>query len=346
MNTTVVRIRLLLGVLTGAPVTLLCLAACVREPRAPVRAETRCERACTAAADDEREGAICYACRCKEALGDLPPPEAITCARGAEIPIYRLEGGRVVETKENRGTCKNPALIELMPAEQACTPGSRLGQVVTESAIFRFVCRRAADGTAYDDMGVIGHNPKTGATCFWTALDEKRTDGVMPALDLSDGDSKKVDAFARSMQLAYEGNKCLACHDGDPFIYTAHLEGAWPWDTDAYRFGPYQQVHIAGPPTPIPHEHLVSDEAAPCTSCHRIANGRTCDTFLPSSTGVIINENLPYQPEVRRSPALARWMPHPSLTWGPTQDAAALHITMCCKSPNAPGCRWEPIPSK
>ena len=61
------------------------------------------------------------------------------------------------------------ARVELMPAEQACTPGSRLGQVVTETAIFRFICRRAADGAAYDDLGVIGHNPKTGATCFWTA---------------------------------------------------------------------------------------------------------------------------------------------------------------------------------
>jgi hypothetical protein len=42
------------------------------------------------------------------------PKDAITCARGAEIPIYRLEDGRVVETKENGVTCKNPALIELM----------------------------------------------------------------------------------------------------------------------------------------------------------------------------------------------------------------------------------------
>jgi hypothetical protein len=192
-------------------------------------------------------------------------------------------------------------------------------------------------------MGVIGHNPTTGATCFWTALDEKRTDGVMPALDVSDGDSNKLDALAGSMQLAYEGDKCVACHDGDPFVYTPHLEGVWRWDTDAYRFGPYNQVRIVGPPTSIPHRHLVSAEASPCTSCHRLADGRTCDTFVPSSAGTV-NKDLPYQPELRASRSLARWMPHPSGTWGPSQDAAVAHIATCCASPNAPGCRWEPIP--
>jgi hypothetical protein len=321
---------------------IACAGACALSPRAPLATVTRCERAC-AAADDERERTICHACRCKEALGELPPPSAITCEAGATIPIYRLEGGRAIETKENGTTCKNPALLELMPAEQACTPGSRLGQVVTETAIFRFICRRAPDGAAYDDMGVIGHNPKTGATCFWTALDEKRTDGVMPALDVSDGDPKKLDALAQSMQLAYEGDKCIACHDGDPFVYTPHLEGVWRWDTDVYRFGPYRQVRIAGPPTPVPHKHLVSDAAAPCTTCHRIADGRTCDTFVPSSAGVV-NEDLPYQPELRRSPALARWMPHPAGKWGPSLDAAVAHIGECCASPDAPGCRWAPIP--
>ena len=331
-------------VVSGASVALLVYAgACAPAPRAPLASGTRCERAC--AATNEREGAICHACRCKEALGGLPPPETITCARGAEIPIYRLEDGRVVETKENGVTCKNPALIELMPAEQACTPGSRLGQVVTETAIFRFICRRAADGAAYDDLGVIGHNPKTGATCFWTAIDEKRTDGVIPALDVTDGDETKLDALGRSLQLAYEGDRCVTCHDGDPFLYTPHLEGAWRWDTDVYRFGPYKQVRIAGPPTPIPHRHLVSHEASACTTCHRIADGRTCDTYVPSSAGAI-DESLPYQPELRRSRALARWMPHPPATWGPAQDAAVAHIQTCCASPDAPSCRWAPIPSE
>src|SRR5262249_13934003 len=160
----------------------------------------------------------------------------------------------------NAPTCKNPALLDLMPVEQACTPGSRLGQVVTDSAIYRFICRRAPDSTAYDDMGVIGHNPKTGATCFWTSIDEKRTDGIMPALDVSDGDPAKLDALANAMQLAYEGDKCVACHDGDPFVYTPHLEGVWRFDIDAYRFGPYAQVRIDGSRTPVPHKHLVSKE--------------------------------------------------------------------------------------
>jgi hypothetical protein len=259
------------------------------------------------------------------------------------IPIYRHERGRAVEATTDTTTCANPALLDLMPVEQACTRGSRLGQVVTETAIFRFICRRTPDGTAYDDMGVIGHNPKTGATCFWTSIDEKRTDGAMPALDVTDGDPAKLDALARAMQLAYEGDKCVACHDGDPYVYTPHLEGVWRWDIDAYRFGPYKQVRIDGPPTPIPHRHLVSEEAAPCTTCHRIADGETCATFVPSSAGVLA-EGLPYQPELRGSRTLAHWMPHPRGVWTPTLEAAVAHIQKCCAAPDAASCRWAPIP--
>jgi hypothetical protein len=160
---------------------------------------------------------------------------------------------------------------------------------------------------------------------------------------VTDGDEKKLGALGRSMQLAYEGDKCVTCHDGDPFVYTPHLEGFWSWDTDADLFGPYKQVRMVGPPTPIPHRQLVSDEASACTTCHRIADGRTCDTFVPSSAGTL-NEDLPYQPELLRSRELARWMPHPSGTWGPSQDAAVAHIRMCCASPDAPSCRWAPIP--
>jgi hypothetical protein len=322
--------------LVFAVVTAALVACMTPPPKAPVG--TRCDRACAAAEDDERERTICHACRCKDALGGLPTPDQITCAAGTPIPIYRVEGAG-----GDASTCANPALLDLMPTEQACTPGSRLGQVVTPTAIFRFICRRLPDGTAYDDMGVIGHNPKTGATCFWTSIDEKRTDGVMPALDVTDGDPKKLDALASSMQLAYEGDKCVACHDDDPFVYTPHLEGAWRFDIDDYRFSPYSQVRIAGPPTRIPHRHLVSEEARACTSCHRIADGRTCETFVPSSAGKL-SSDLPYQPALRREPSRARWMPHPLGKWTASHDAAVAHIEKCCANPTAPGCRWAEIP--
>jgi hypothetical protein len=147
----------------------------------------------------------------------------------------------------------------------------------------------------------------------------------------------------RTFQPAYEGDRCVSCHDNDPFVYTPHLEGVWRFDLDAYRFGPYAQVRIAGPPTSIPHRHLVSDEASPCTTCHRIADGRTCATFVPSSAGLPA-ENLPYQPELRRERALTRWMPHPSGAWSPALDAAVAHIEKCCASPDDPACRWAAIP--
>jgi serine/threonine protein kinase len=79
------------------------------------------------------------------------PPDAITCARGAEIPIYRLEDGRVVETKENGVTCKNPALIDLMPSEQACTCPRAMSDLIGQSlAHFRIVEKLGEGG-----MGIV-----------------------------------------------------------------------------------------------------------------------------------------------------------------------------------------------
>src|SRR5687767_9631748 len=56
--------------------------------------------ACTAACADtstRSNAAICYSCRCKDALGDLPTPEELRCSTGDAIKTFRLEEGAEVE---------------------------------------------------------------------------------------------------------------------------------------------------------------------------------------------------------------------------------------------------------
>ena len=71
-------------------------------------------------------------------------------------------------------TSANPALLPQVGTNVACLPGSRLGQIEKGGSMFKFICRRKQhrDGAAnavteprFDDFGIIGHNPQTGATC-------------------------------------------------------------------------------------------------------------------------------------------------------------------------------------
>ena len=173
----------------------------------------------------------------------------MTCMRGTEIPIYRdSRAGRVRRDEGDWGHLQEPGAHRGHAGGAGVHAGlafraGRHGHCDLPLHVPASARRRRLQRHRYHS----GHNPETGATCFWTALDEKRTDGVIPALDVSDGDPKKLDALAQTMQLAYEGDKCVSCHDADPFLYTPHLEGVWPWETDVYRFGPYKQVRLVGP---------------------------------------------------------------------------------------------------
>src|SRR5688572_12540213 len=72
--------------------------------------------ACTAACADtstRSNAAICYSCRCKDALGDLPTPEELRCSTGDAIKTFRLEEGAEVEITGDAtdSECTNPALL-------------------------------------------------------------------------------------------------------------------------------------------------------------------------------------------------------------------------------------------
>src|SRR5262249_32572469 len=129
--------------------------------------------------------------------------------------------------------CDNPALLPDVEGKAKCLPGSRLGQMEKGGATFKWICRRKkwhadyakpTEDSTYEDFGLIGYNPKNGATCFWDDNDKGNNGDAVPDIDLTDADSKKVAAFRAVWTNTSGGTGCLRCHDSDPFIRTNYLK--------------------------------------------------------------------------------------------------------------------------
>lgn len=326
-----------------------------------------CQDACDHGDEDDWHWAVCYSCKCKQAIGALPSQLEATCAAGKDIHVYtaKLQGGVVVEHDEPNdvATCDNPALLDSLPVESACVPGGKLGQgSLPNGAVYKFVCRRKVGiprdaPPVYIDYGIIVHNPHNGATCYWAGT-QPEIDGQLPPIDLSDGDPDKIIAYTNGWGVSdgrAEGDDCIGCHDNDPFMYSPHLKSVFDFDESAHRYSPYARVHVNGPPTAVGHKALVSPEAAPCTACHRITDGDTCDRWATISSGApeVTPVARPYQPAIVKHPALyaavARWMPHPMpdgttrASWEATYGAARDHIQRCCADRTRAECQWQDV---
>ena len=134
-----------------------------------------------------------YTADCEKALGKIPK---FSCVDGQVIPILNnISGPVTAENHLGRGQqCDSPTHIRSDTAAWTiganhCVPGSRIGrlQPVTgfkDQTQIVFICRKyfPRNGSSYkdssgkikieqtlifDDVNVIAHNSKTGATCFF-----------------------------------------------------------------------------------------------------------------------------------------------------------------------------------
>ena len=323
-------------------------------PEDPEPTADACTEAC-ADLDTDLGLATCQSCRCKDAFdGWLPPPETLQCEHGEAIVTYHAElsdDGFVLEPSPPSALgCANPSLLT-----RSCRQGSRLGHARHEDVSFYWICRDPyldLDGTVmYRDMAAIGHNTRTGATCFWDDTDDVTHDADTPSFDLETSTPQEQARFAQRFPYN-DGSGCVECHDHDPFLYTPHLRSV-TWDSIAADKGPYHLVGLEAPRA-VEVMHLVSEAAAPCTSCHRLGSRQTCDFFAPDSFGV---KAAGYEPEMYAaaepgSPhwALAYWMPvSPEVEdfddWEAAYAEARDHIVECCQAPGVDtgDCRWEPV---
>lgn len=350
----------LLGVLTGctgSPATVLPTDH-LSDTDLPVDTDVPqvdCTSACVDTSD-EAGRQLCYSCRCRAAMdGWLPSPAELQCEHGAEIEVFTTDpSGELVPAAPGAGSCANPSLLY-----GTCDGGGRLGQLTHGDVTVKWICRynhtTSAPGVEpYDDVGVILHNRRTGASCWFD--DEDGTgiaDGNLPDLDLEASDQANRDAFAELFYVT-NGEGCTDCHDADPFLYTPYLQSVG-WQTGPYVVAGFSRVTMDGGLAPVGRRALVSPESAPCRTCHRLADGASCAQWIPDSVGA--EKGFGHEAAVLAAPGtdrwwLATWMPYTegvpmtrdAALWETTYGAARDHVLGCCADPGAPGCVWEDVP--
>lgn len=305
---------------------------------------------------------LCYSCRCKAAFDNwLPTRDEVQCSTATDIVTYHadLSSPDVVlePAPDDVGTCANPSLLT-----GSCRQGSKLGQLQHEDVMLRWICRDPYlddDGTViYEDMGLIGQNVRTGATCFWDDIDNVTHDDDMPPLDLLEASEEERAHFLEVFYFVDGSGTCKDCHDHDPFVYTPYLQST-SWITVAANKGPYSFVNLNGTGKATGNKHLVSPQANPCLACHRMGSENTCATFAQDSLAA--HKGAAYEQEVLDAAEpgsphwkLAYWMPSEALpipdyeTWLTTFETAREHILQCCNSPgqDVGDCKWQPVPAQ
>jgi hypothetical protein len=363
-----------------------------REESSEQRADTEqpfpvgstCANACANTTSDE-SWAVCWSCKCKQAMdGWLPKPEEIGCGAGKELEIFTMEEPSSEESDAADGGANGPRLKKVTtPVDKClnpdrlrndCTPGSRLVQVEHGDIYGKAICKRESFLPNYQDMsipftetGIILHNNRTGATCFYDDWDNVVSGQNQPDIDLTNGEPAKVRTFLDTYY-RHEGEECISCHDNDPFMYSPHLSTAG-WKPPArYTFGPYHLVSTKNVAPKSVHKHLVSPAARACTSCHRISDGRTCSKWVDDAVGspsiaslqswmtrdngkwgVVVDErgfkwSYPFWMGDFNYMFASQTPPSTEQAWNDKYGAALDIISTCCKNPNAPGCEWKDIP--
>lgn len=305
-----------------------------------------------------------YMSACEAELGEFP---LFSCYDGVQIPITVTDASGTreamrAEDLEDGEKCDRPSRLS------GCVPFSYTGvKTNSRGSVFTFICRlydfRSPIGTTsdgrpqvmFEDLGVIGHNPRTGASCFWAVpIDGKLFDGSF----IPEPGSPEDASFYPERGFWYTlpdlaGSGCTTCHDNDPYIKTPWIEQvqvvpAFP-RSDYHAVAADKLNALASVDDWSPAPLLKKAEAAPCLSCHRIASRFTCGSLAQDATGN----------KLRSMPTTAHFSQYPYSHWMdsfdasvllsryPTESAwnaaygqAAQSVRECCTDKNSASC-WE-----
>lgn len=279
--------------------------------------------------------------------------------------------------------CDNPEWLF-----QSCEPGPTVSTAKNDKGThWTLLCRSTqhqGDGEEttesltktkrFNDIAMIGHNPRTGKTCYFQ---NKIFDGT-------DGAKIPHPADVEKSRHVWDGPKgyCMGCHSAEPFIHTPWIDNALRRDGTpivpkmgvhddfeiSWNASPYSVVNrkamaearVGGGSWDLP-KHLVSEEADACTSCHRIGGGQGMRRFPMWAVG---DEGLDQNSSGTSGPILGRfsdykklfenshWMPPRAAnlneaTWATSKYAKAVaHIKKCAENAAAEGCVFEDVPEK
>ena len=294
--------------------------------------------------------------------------------------IYPLceQGPRVISAKNEEGT----HWVLLCRKGRGQTP-KLVQDGVDEKGnpVWKDSASRDELSTHYNDVAMLGHNPRTGRTCFFqNALYSKHDGSAVP----HPADIEKSTNLWSGVHGAQGGINCNNCHDSDPFILSPWISGAKrgpgykyaSLDPAGSKKGtsvvPMMGVHpdfaLRDPSTPYTlvnyvaqgwkHERqLVGEEVKGCNQCHRIGAGNTLRTWAVRTVGGDESYNSmlteAYKVDWRRShympfdPNPNNPDPLPSAAeWEGSPFAKAIAHIEACKNASSddPSCKFSEIP--
>ncbi|MCC7535259.1 MAG: hypothetical protein IT379_03555 [Deltaproteobacteria bacterium] len=323
-----------------------------------------------------------YGERCVAELGEIPffpsigegDYQTYNCLDSVPIPTtVTRDDGTVESPSTDVPQCDEPQHIYSLCEPNAVTGrtnGPRVQSAANEQGThWVLLCRKArAEEGAYNDIAMIGHNPYTGRTCFFQNALYSRTDGLHVPHPADRVQSERSPQQSEALWSGVHGGlgsgiQCASCHDSDPFIHTPWIDGALDANGDpviprmgvhedfalGFNTAPYSIVNLTAQGWTMPRQ-LTSPEAAACTRCHRIGDGRWADDWLRRLEATDSSWTQLTTPAYRRFEH-AFWMPPEvdgldETSWPQSDFGRALDfIQQCADNPMAEGCRWEEIPS-
>ncbi len=316
---------------------------------------------------------------CRDFVGSHgdQPGEAIEGVEGAVIPLSVNDQPKT-ECDEGRSSSRTYDCVDKcdrgmyltasthtgLGRKASCQPGVTVTTAKNaQGTHWVLLCRKVEDTgvgmmktKTFNDIAIIGNNPKTGQTCYFQNKENVGNDGskvVHPA------DVARSSAIWPSTPSSYCSKNC---HGSDAFVHS-------PWIDQALRSNgktivpkmgeqpdypisnlemPYRIVNGPAQGFEMPKQ-LVSEAAAPCTTCHRVA-GKAFAEFAEWSTGTG-EAYFGKITEAHKSFPNAFWMP-PRLDGLTAENftsssygKAVAHIRKCMDNASDPECEFADVPS-
>jgi PAN domain len=323
---------------TPAPETDACCISGLRSEVTPAHArsllfqshQTWQARARTRASVDGVSDTLAqYAAKCDAATTITVPP--FSCSNGTEVP-GQGQGGR----------CDRPNVLN-----GACDPGSKF-QVLpggNADAVAVAHCRRVglpANGNTFNDIAVIQHNKKNGATCFYQALTNLPGDNIpAPAAGelahWADGQGHWISPKGT------EGIGCTGCHDSGGFIRSEYLAqmktppNALP-STAAGFNNQTTLLRYVGRDFATNRSWSITTANAPgdnglsCTACHRLAVPNRLAFGIINGTAAHFANIATAATQLSKNPHGANspiWMRPGQITYNALAEATASKFRNC-----------------
>ena len=219
---------------------------------------------------------------CGEVVG-APIPSFSCEADGVAIPIT-IKGRPSPAAAPDR--CDRPAFN--VSGEEACRVGSRLGRLKFDDPDIEgvFICRRSAhpgpNGRLYEEIAVLQHNQRNGATCGAIAFGGDNKSPPLSGDVRSPVESASANADGAGDWLSPNQIVCATCHKPDPFLFTPYVEQVRQSNGQRVMPGFYDgpdglNPRLWYPLSPVSDQLLLHrvefPEGSPariCTSCHAL----------------------------------------------------------------------------